>query len=134
MSKRDDLLRAGGGNILSSIGAGRDKSVPAGLDPATALKRPARLEGVSKEKAAARIAIDRLVGDPDQPRDEFDEEALDRLADSLKTRGQLQPIRVRWDEGRGVYVILVGERRWRAARRGPDRTVMRDRRRPDSGG
>jgi ParB family chromosome partitioning protein len=117
VSKRDDLLRAGGGNILSSMGAGQDKSVPAGLDPATALKKPARLEGVSKEKAAARIAIERLIGDPDQPRDEFDEAALDRLADSLKTRGQLQPIRVRWDEGRGVYVILVGERRWRAARR-----------------
>ena len=34
----------------------------------------------------------------------------------VKQRGQLQPIRVRWDEGRGVYVLVCGERRWRAAR------------------
>lgn len=117
MSKREELLRSGGSNILSSMGAGQSQELPAGLDPAAALRRPAHLEGLTREKAAARIAVDRIVRDPDQPREEFDEEALQRLADSLRTRGQLQPIRVRWDEGRGVYVILVGERRWRAAQR-----------------
>lgn len=115
MSKREELLRSGGGNILSSMGTGQSQELPAGLDPATALRRPAHLEGLTREKAAARIAVDRIVRDPDQPREEFDEEALQRLANSLRTRGQLQPIRVRWDEGRGAYVILVGERRWRAA-------------------
>jgi ParB family chromosome partitioning protein len=115
MSKREELLRSGGGNILSSMGTGQSQELPAGLDPATALRRPAHLEGLTREKAAARIAVDRIVRDPDQPREEFDEEALQRLADSLRTRGQLQPIRVRWDEGRGAYVVLVGERRWRAA-------------------
>lgn len=115
MSKREELLRSGGDNILSSMGTGQSQELPAGLDPATALRRPAHLEGLTREKAAARIAVDRIVRDPDQPREEFDEEALQRLADSLRTRGQLQPIRVRWDEGRGAYVILVGERRWRAA-------------------
>ena len=117
MSKREELLRSGSDNILSSMGAGQSQDLPAGLDPAAALRRPAHLEGLTREKAAARIAVDRIVRDPDQPREEFDEEALQRLADSLRTRGQLQPIRVRWDEGRGVYVILVGERRWRAAQR-----------------
>jgi ParB family chromosome partitioning protein len=117
MSKREELLRSGGDNILSSMGAGQSQELPAGLDPAAALRRPAHLEGLTREKAAARIAVDRIVRDPDQPREEFDEEALQRLADSLRTRGQLQPIQVRWDEGRGVYVILVGERRWRAAQR-----------------
>jgi ParB family chromosome partitioning protein len=117
MSKREELLRSGGSNILSSMGAGQSQELPAGLDPAAALQRPAHLEGLTREKAAARIAVDRIVRDPDQPREEFDEEALQRLADSLRTRGQLQPIQVRWDEGRGVYVILVGERRWRAAQR-----------------
>jgi ParB family transcriptional regulator, chromosome partitioning protein len=116
MSKREDLLRAGGGNILSSMGAGGARELPPGMDPSTALRRPAHLEGLSKEKAGARIALDRIVRDEAQPREEFDEEALARLAESLRTRGQLQPIRVRWDEGRGAYVILVGERRWRAAR------------------
>jgi ParB family chromosome partitioning protein len=51
----------------------------------------------------------------DQPRQEFDDASLARLADSLKTRGQLPLIRVRWGEGRGAYVIIGGERRWRAA-------------------
>jgi ParB family chromosome partitioning protein len=64
----------------------------------------------------AMIPVAKIDRDPDQPRQEFDEEELARLAESLRIRGQLQPIRVRWDEGRGAYVILAGERRWRAAR------------------
>nr|WP_303652951.1 ParB/RepB/Spo0J family partition protein [Paludisphaera mucosa] len=63
----------------------------------------------------AVIETGRIQPDTDQPRTEFDPEALERLAESLKTRGQLQPIQVRWDEGRGAYVIILGERRWRAA-------------------
>ena len=57
----------------------------------------------------------RIVRDPNQPREEFDEESLDRLAQSMKTSGQLQPVRVRWDEGQGAYVMIAGERRWLAA-------------------
>jgi ParB family chromosome partitioning protein len=60
--------------------------------------------------------VDRIDRDPDQPREEFDNESLARLADSLKTKGQLQPIRVRWEESRGIYTLLAGERRWRAAK------------------
>src|SRR5262249_26351369 len=52
---------------------------------------------------------------PEQPRKEFDEEDLDRLAASLKARGQLQPIRVRWDEAASQWVVVAGERRFRAA-------------------
>jgi ParB family chromosome partitioning protein len=63
----------------------------------------------------ALIPVAKIDRDPHQPRQEFDEEELARLAESLRIRGQLQPIRVRWDEGRGMYVILAGERRWRAA-------------------
>jgi ParB family chromosome partitioning protein len=37
------------------------------------------------------------------------------LAESLKTRGQLQPIRVRWLESAERYMIACGERRWRVA-------------------
>lgn len=116
MAKRDDLKRSIGGNVTESMGAARPSMLPAGLDPGSAVRKPRELEGVSKEKAAARIAIDRIVPDENQPREEFDEDALRRLSESLRTRGQLQPIRVRWDQGRGVYVILVGERRWRAAK------------------
>src|SRR5206468_5331750 len=46
---------------------------------------------------------------------EFEPGALERLAESLKERGQLQPIRVRWEAGMDKWVIIAGERRWRAA-------------------
>ena len=74
-----------------------------------------RMEGVSKLPGASTIAVDRIIADPDQPRQDFDAETLRQLADSLATHGQLQPVRVRWSEGAGVYVIVSGERRWRAA-------------------
>jgi ParB family chromosome partitioning protein len=115
MGKLDDLLKAGGSNVAESMGASRASGPPPGMDPMMARRMPSRLEGVLRDKDAARINIDRIVRDPRQPREDFDEESLRRLADSLEQRGQLQPIRVRWDEGQGKYVILVGERRWRAA-------------------
>jgi len=61
------------------------------------------------------LPIDSIARDPEQPRRCFDEEALDGLAASLKEVGQLVPIRVRLDGDR--FVIVDGERRWRAAKR-----------------
>ena len=72
---------------------------------------------MTKSKNAVEIPLEKIT-DRDQPRDEFDAEALGRLAESLKARGQLQPIRVRWDQGSERYMIVVGERRWRAAQDG----------------
>jgi ParB family transcriptional regulator, chromosome partitioning protein len=74
-----------------------------------------QFEGRTKLNGACEIAVDRIIPDPEQPRTEFDPESLDRLAASLKVRGQLQPCRVRWVEEEGRYMIVVGERRWRAA-------------------
>jgi ParB family chromosome partitioning protein len=71
---------------------------------------------VSRSKAALEIPVDKIEPDPDQPREEFDDEAMQRLAGSVQARGILQPIRVRWDEERKRYVIIAGERRWRASR------------------
>src|SRR4051812_22892528 len=86
-------------------------------EPETVASRgPDPFDGRKQLREACAIRLDRIVADPDQPRKEFDPKALDQLAGSLKARGQLQPIRVRWDKGRGVYVVVVGERRWRAAR------------------
>ena len=58
----------------------------------------AKYRGAARIKDALAIELDRIMPDPDQPRKEFDPEALADLAASLKARGQLQPIRVRWDE------------------------------------
>jgi ParB family chromosome partitioning protein len=72
---------------------------------------------VVRIKDALTIELSRIVPDPDQPRKEFDPETIDRLAKSLSTRGQLMPIRVRWDEQAENYRIVAGERRYRAATR-----------------
>jgi ParB family chromosome partitioning protein len=113
MSKLDEMRRMTAGNVDDSMGVNRPvvHSAQPGSGPST----PARWQGVSKSKNAADIPVSKIGPDPDQPREEFDAEALQRLADSLKARGQIQPISVRWIEERGQYVIVCGERRWRAA-------------------
>ncbi len=65
----------------------------------------------------AELAIDEIVPNPQQPRTQFDEEALQELADSIRQLGVIQPITVRERNAEGRYIIISGERRWRAARR-----------------
>ena len=60
------------------------------------------------------IEIDKIHPNPNQPRKNFDVEALNELASSIKTHGIVQPIVVN-DLGNGGYMIIAGERRWRAA-------------------
>ena len=62
----------------------------------------------------SEIAIDKVKPNPNQPRKNFDEEALNELAASIKLHGIVQPIVVN-DMGDGSYMIIAGERRWRAA-------------------
>ncbi|HJA98032.1 MAG TPA: ParB/RepB/Spo0J family partition protein [Candidatus Alistipes avicola] len=62
----------------------------------------------------AEISISEIFPNPTQPRTEFDQEALEELADSIRTLGIIQPITVKRD-GTGRYLIISGERRWRAA-------------------
>ncbi|MHB1568546.1 MAG: ParB/RepB/Spo0J family partition protein [Solirubrobacteraceae bacterium] len=61
------------------------------------------------------IPIDLIAPNPNQPRQEFDEQALLALAESVRARGILQPVLVRPLPG-GTYELIAGERRWRAAR------------------
>lgn len=68
------------------------------------------------------IAIDEIVPNPTQPRTKFDEEALDELADSIRQLGVIQPITVKRN-GDGKYIIISGERRWRAAQRADLKTL-----------
>lgn len=123
MGKLDDMMRAAGANAGESMGEGRNAGAVHRAPAAPFAGMPARLQGVAKAQGAAEIPVDKIQADADQPREEFDPEALDRLAESLRTRGQLQPVRVRWDEGRGAYVIVCGERRWRAAVKAGVRTL-----------
>lgn len=62
------------------------------------------------------VPVEQLTPNPDQPRRSFAQDSLQELADSLRAKGVLQPLIVRPHPGdRGLYQIVAGERRWRAA-------------------
>lgn len=67
-------------------------------------------------KELLHIPLDEVMPDPWQIRKTFLTEEIERLAASISARGLLQPIRVRRDEQRGCWVIVIGECRWRAAK------------------
>ncbi len=73
-------------------------------------------EETTQESSAYRLLpIYKVEPNPDQPRQDFDEEELQTLADSISVHGVIQPLTVRETAG-GYYQIIAGERRWRAAR------------------
>ena len=118
MKAAERLARDLGAHIDESMGAAR--SAPAGLAGAPPIGPPVhggptQYQGCARVKDALAIEVDRIIPDPNQPRKEFDPDDLAHLAASLKDRGQLQPIRVRWDGAAERWVIIAGERRWRAA-------------------
>ncbi len=61
------------------------------------------------------LAIDLLKRSPFQPRQDFSQDALQALADSIRAQGIVQPIVVRAEEKSKQFEIIAGERRWRAA-------------------
>lgn len=70
----------------------------------------------SSPAAVSEIPIDEIVPNPYQPRVTFDEEALEELADSIRTLGIIQPLTLRQIEPH-KYQIISGERRFRASRK-----------------
>src|SRR5689334_16279181 len=115
MSKTDQILRQMGGNLAESIGirSGPSPRVVPGLKAVVPAASPK--DGFSRQRAAGEMLLENIVPDPDQPRKEFDQASIERLAESIKAKGLLQPLRVRWNPVLGKHVILVGERRYRAS-------------------
>lgn len=72
-------------------------------------------ENAGDEQAAVEVRLSEIEPNRDQPRKDFDEEALAELADSILKHGLIQPILVR-PLSNGTYQIVAGERRWRASR------------------
>ena len=68
-----------------------------------------------EKSAYQQLPIYKVEPNPDQPRQDFDEEELQALADSIAVHGIIQPLTVR-EMPNGYYQIIAGERRWRAAR------------------
>jgi len=89
----------------SGLGRGFDALIPQDFDKSFLLEEQERIQ---------KIPVTDLTANPHQPRTTFDKEALEQLADSIKTYGVLQPLVVT-PLDKGSYAIIAGERRWRAS-------------------
>ena len=67
------------------------------------------------ESGLKMLPLQRVEPNPNQPRQDFDPEALESLAESIRVHGVVQPLTVR-ETSDGYYQIIAGERRWRASR------------------
>ena len=72
------------------------------------------MEGGAEGEGLVTLKIGEIEPNKEQPRKEFDTELLNQLAQSITKHGVIQPLTVR--EKDGVYQIVAGERRWRAAK------------------
>ncbi len=95
------------------LGKGLDSLIPNAVGEAKAKKEIN--QKASEEKGSETIVkITKVEPNREQPRKNFDEDALQELADSIKQFGLLQPILVQ--DRKDYYEIIAGERRWRAAK------------------
>ncbi len=97
--------------VLHNKGLGR------GLDALFQGGNAGRAGNGGKDSPITLVPVAALVPNPSQPRSIFSEERLDELADSIKSQGIIQPLIVRPHGEEGLYEIIAGERRWRAARK-----------------
>lgn len=88
----------------NGLGRGLESLLPTDFNRDMVLQTDERIQ---------KLSIDSIQPNPDQPRKQFDEEALSELASSIKQYGVLQPIIV--SPKVGGYEIIAGERRWRAS-------------------
>lgn len=89
----------------SGLGRGFDALIPQDFDKTILLDENEKIQ---------QLDISTLIPNPDQPRQHFDEDALNQLAESIKHYGIIQPLVVSPGKG-GTYSIIAGERRWRAS-------------------
>ena len=75
----------------------------------------------TEKKKLLELSPDKIVPNPAQPRLDFPQDELLQLAESIRQNGVLQPILVRRDRDR--YILVAGERRWRASRMAGLKTI-----------
>lgn len=117
MSEGDAMTRGATrrplGRGLSALLGESTREVP--VSPETGDDHGASATPVSN-RSVQLLEIARVAPHPDQPRRQFDAQALEELAESIRARGIIQPIIVR-PTADGRYQIVAGERRWRAAQK-----------------
>lgn len=101
------------------LGKGLDALIPNSLDnESTSKKAKTKLDNENtgeKKEGEVMVNITKVEPNREQPRKNFDEDALEELAESIKQFGLLQPILVQ--DRKTYYEIIAGERRWRAAKK-----------------
>ena len=98
-------------NAKRGLGKGLDSLIPA----KTSITKEYKIEEKHIEGKIVNLKITEIVPNKNQPRKNFDEDALLELADSIKQHGMINPLIVTKRDGN--YMIVAGERRWRAARK-----------------
>ncbi|MDQ3159170.1 MAG: ParB/RepB/Spo0J family partition protein [bacterium] len=89
---------------MTGLGKGFDALLPDDFDDSVI---------ASNDERITNLLVTDIQPSPDQPRRNFDQQSLEELAQSLEKHGIIQPLVV--TEKNGVYFIIAGERRWRAA-------------------
>ena len=100
----------------SGLGKGLDSLIPNKKNDISASKveKKQEKENDSPKSGEIMVRINEVEPNRDQPRKDFDEDALMELADSIRQFGILQPLLVQ--KKKNYYEIIAGERRWRAAK------------------
>lgn len=111
MASTRSTLEQAAANLDESIGV-RSTFLRPQLSPIASPKDAGR----TRLRNVGSIDIEQVVPDPHQPRVEFADESLERLAQSIREKGQLLPIHVRWSADVEKWTIISGERRWRATK------------------
>nr|QGT51175.1 chromosome partitioning protein ParB [uncultured Firmicutes bacterium] len=86
--------------------------------PKSEISKATKMPSASAEpigEAVRELKMIDIEPNPEQPRKQFEPEKLEGLADSIKKHGLVQPLLVK-EQGNGRYLIIAGERRWRAAK------------------
>ena len=97
------------------LGKGLDALIPVGINEKKAKAGNINEENAERKEGEKLVNITKVEPNREQPRQNFDEDALDELAESIKQFGLLQPILVQ--DKSTYYEIIAGERRWRAAKK-----------------
>lgn len=112
-------LGSAGRSLTARTRLGRGLSaLLGGDDPAEELPEVIPMDSVTEvsDGTGRQIRLELIERNPGQPRRDFDQAAIDELADSIRRHGVLQPLLVRPAEGDSdAYQLIAGERRWRAA-------------------
>lgn len=96
------------------LGKGLDSLIPNAVGEAKVKKEVKQQAAVEAKEPETIVKITKIEPNREQPRKNFDEDALQELADSIKQFGLLQPILVQ--DRKDHYEIIAGERRWRASK------------------